>query len=165
MVTSTSTTSRYRTATGVGVLVSAILVLAFGSPVFVDWTKNHANPKTAGGWFLQQLAWPSWTFDSNLALRDLLARDIKAILVVVFAAMFLSTLTGSRLSSAHGALSQLLSGWAGYIFAGALAGLIAAFIQTNPSLLGAMLAAGAGAIYGIYGGWVIGLASLGSRRG
>jgi hypothetical protein len=159
-----STGSRYRTATGAGTLVAVILVLAFGNPMFVDWAKGHANPNTAGGWFLQLLTWPAWRFDSDVPVRDLLAADLKAILVILFTAMFLTALTGSQLSRARGTLSQLLAGWAAFIFAGALAGLLAAFIQSNPSLLGALQAAGAGAIYGVFVGWLVGLATLGARR-
>jgi hypothetical protein len=35
----------------------------------------------------------------------------------------------------------------------------------NPSLIGAFRAAGDGAEYGVFVGWVVGLATLGGRRG
>ena len=160
------TKSRYRTATGTGVLAAVILVLAFGSPAYVDWANNNANtnPGTAGGWFLRLLTWPAWRFDSDQPVRDLLAADLKAILVVALAAAFLAALTGSQLSSARGSISQLLAGWSAYIFAAAIAGLIAAFIQSNPTLLSAFQAAGAGGIYGLFTGWIIGIAALGGAR-
>jgi hypothetical protein len=50
------------------------------------------------------------------------------------------------------------------MFAGAVAGLIAAFVQVNASLLGAFQWAAAGAVYGLFVGWIIGLATFGARR-
>jgi hypothetical protein len=38
-------------------------------------------------------------------------------------------------------------------------------IGSNPSLLGAFQAAGGGAAYGFFVGWIIGIATLGGRRG
>jgi hypothetical protein len=160
-----TTATRYSTATGTGTLTAVILVLAFGNPAYVDWVRENTNENTAGGWFLRLLAWPAWRFDSDEPVRDLIAADIKAILLILMTALFLAALTNAQLSRARGSLSQLLVGWAGYIFAGAVAGLLAAFIQTNPSLLTAFQAAGGGGIYGLFVGWIVGLAVLGGRRG
>ena len=159
--------SRYRTATGAGTLAAVILVLAFGNPAYVSWANNDANtnPQEAGGWFLRLLAWPAWRFDSDESLRDVFAADVRAILLIVFTTMFLYLLPGSQRARARGTMSQFFAGWSAYIFAGALAGLIAAFIQTNPTLLAAFTAAGSGAIYGLFVGWVVGLAALGGWRG
>jgi hypothetical protein len=159
------TASRYRTATGAGVLGAVILVLAFGNPAYADWVRDNTNENTAGGWFLRLLAWPAWRFDSDTPVRDLLAADIRAILVVVLTALFLAALTGSQLSRARGSVSQLLAGWAAYIFAAAVAGLLAAFIQSNPSVLTAFQSAGQGGIYGLFVGWIVGVAALGAHRG
>jgi len=159
-----TTGSRYRTATGTGTLAAVILVLAFGNPVYVDWANKNTNPNTAGGWFLRLLTWPAWRFDSDLPVRDLLAADIKAILLIILTAGLLAALTGAQLSAARGSLSQLLAGWSAYIFAAAIAGLLTAFIQTNPSLLAALQSAGAGSIYGTFVGWIVGIAALGGRR-
>lgn len=159
------TASRYSTATGTGTLTAAILVLAFGNPAYVDWVQGNTNENTAGGWFLRLLTWPAWRFDSDQPVRDLIAADIKAILLIVLTALFLAALTNSQLSRARGTLSQLLAGWAAFIFAAAVAGLLAAFIQTNPSLLAAFQAAGSGGTYGLFVGWIVGLAVLGGRRG
>jgi hypothetical protein len=158
-------TSRYRTATGAGTLAALILVLVFGSPIYVDWALANTSEGNAGGWWLRLLAWPAWTFSSEASVRDIIAADIKAILLVLLTACFLYLLPGSQLARARGTISQLLAGWAAYIFAGALAGLLTAFIQSNPSLLTAYQAAGAGAIYGLFVGWIVGIAALGGRRG
>ena len=158
-------TNRYKTATGTGTLVAFLLVLVFGSPWYVDWVRNHTNANTAGGWFLRLLAWPAWRFDSGEAAQDVVATALKAILLVVLTALFLYLLPGSQLARARGTLSQFFAGWAAFVFAGAFAALLTALIRSNPSLVGAFQAAGGGATYGFFVGWIVGLAALGGRRG
>src|SRR6266542_7155618 len=104
-------TSRYRSATGAATLVAFILVLVFGSPWYVSWVNSNTRSDTAGGLFLRTLAWPAWSFDSHIAVRDLLAQDLKAILFVVFVALFLTLLAGAELSRARGTLADFVSGW------------------------------------------------------
>src|SRR5262245_29479992 len=157
--------SRYRTATGAGTLAALIMVLAFGNPAYVEWSQNNTDPNDAGGFFLRLLAWPAWRFDSDESVRDVIAQDLRAILLVALATLFLYLLPGSQLARARGTLSQFLAGRSAYIFAGAGAGLLATVVQTNPTLLAAFNAAGAGAIYGLFTGWVIGAATLGGWRG
>ncbi|WP_342780360.1 hypothetical protein [Catellatospora sichuanensis] len=159
------TASRYRTATGAGVLAALILVLVFGSPVYVDWANDNADTNTAGGWFLKLLTWPAWSFNADSSVQDVLAADLKAILLIVFTAVFLALSTNAQLGRARGSFSQLLAGWSGYIFAGAVAGLLTAFIRSDASLLSAFQAAGSGAIYGLFVGWIVGIATLGHYRG
>jgi len=158
-------TTRYRTTTGAGVLAALLLVLIFGSPWFVDWVQDSTDPDTAGGWFLRLLAWPAWSFDSDMSLREVFANMVRAILVVVFTGLFLIMLTGTQLARARGTVSQFFAGWGAYIFAGAFAGFFAAFILTDPSMLRAFQAAGSGAMYGLFTGWIIGIAALGGWRG
>lgn len=158
-------TNRYKSAPGAGTLAALILVLVFGSPWYVDWATHNTDPRTAGGWFLRLLAWPAWRLDSNDSLQDVFAADLKAILVVVLTALFLYLLPGSQLARARGTLSQFFAGWASYIFAGAFAALITTLIKSNPSLVGAFQAAGDGAEYGLFTGWIIGIATLGGWRG
>lgn len=159
------TTTRYKTATGAGTLAALVLVLVFGSPWYADWARDNTDANTAGGWFLQLLAWPSWRFDSDEPLQDLLSTNLRAILVVIFTAVFLYALPGSQLARARGTLSQFFAGWAAYIFAGAAASLLAALIHSNPSLLAAFQATGSGATYGLFVGWIVGAAALGGWRG
>ena len=153
------TRSGYRTATGAGTLVAFLLVLIFGSPWYVDWV-NQANR----GLFLETLAWPAWTFNTNAAVRDLIAADLKAILVVVFTAMFIYLFAGAQLSRARGSIAAILAGWAAYIFAAALAALVTAFILADASIGSAVVAATGGAAYGLIVGWIVGLASMAGRR-
>src|SRR4051794_12272328 len=157
--------NRYKSAPGAGTLAALILVLVFGSPWYADWAAGNTNPDTAGGWFLRLLAWPRWRFDSADSVQDVLSADLRAILVVALTFLFLYLLPGSQLARARGTLSQFFAGWAAYIFAGGFAALIAALILRDPTMLGAFRAAGEGATYGLFVGWIIGLATLGGRRG
>ncbi len=156
--------TRRRTATGVGTLVAFLLVLVFGSPIFVDWVNDNTRPDTAGGLFLRTLAWPAWSFDSDMAVRDVLAQDLKAILFIVFVALFVSLLAGAELSRARGSLADLFSGWGAVIFAAALAGFLTAFLSVQTGLYVALLWALGGAGYGLITGWIIALAQMGTRR-
>jgi hypothetical protein len=157
--------NRYKTAPGAGTLAALILVLVFGSPWYSHWVQRNTNGNTAGGWWLRVLAWPHWSVNSNDSLRTILVEDLRAILVVVLTLLFLYLLPGSQLARARGTISQFFAGWAGYIFAGGFAALLAALFLTNPSLLNAFLVAGTGASYGLFVGWIVGLATLGGRRG
>lgn len=154
-----TTGGRVRTATGTAVIAALILVLAFGNPAYVDWSRSHAS-NGAWGYFLRQLAWPEWSFSSDQSVRTLLANDVKAILLIVFTGLLVSLMTGAQ----RGTTGQFFDGWGSYIFAGALAGLIAAFVQANATLLGAFTWAAGGAVYGLFTGWIVGLASFGARR-
>jgi hypothetical protein len=159
------TRSRRRTtATGTGTLVAFILVLVFGSPIFVDWVNNNTRADTSGGLFLRTLAWPAWSFSSSMAVRDLLANDLKAILFVVLVAVFLTVLAGAELSRARGTLADLMSGWGAVIFAAAVAGFLTAFLSVHAGLYTALLWALGGAGYGLITGWIIALAQMGTRR-
>ena len=150
--------SRYRTAPGAGTLAALLLVLVFGSPAYVNWAQSSTDSNTAGGWFMRLLAWPAWRFDADDSVQQVVADDIKAILLVILSFAFLAILPAARSGS------QFLQGWAAYIFAAASAGLLAAFVQTGPTLLNAFQAAGTGAIYGLFVGWIVGAASLGGVR-
>lgn len=159
-------TNRFKTVTGAGTLAAVVLVLVFGSPWYADWLPHSGtSANAAGGWFLRLLAWPAWRFDSGDSIRTLVANDLKAVLVVALAALFLSLLPRPPLARARARFSQFFAGWASYVFAGGFAALLAALVQTDPSLLGAFQAAGNGAGYGLFTGWIIGLATLASRRG
>ncbi len=153
-----------RTAPGVAVFAALILVLAFGNPAYVDWANRNASPDNAWGYLLRTLTWPAWTFSSTESVQQVVAKDVKALLLIVFTGVFVALLASSQLSAARGTVSQFLAGWGGYIFAAALAGFVAAFIQVNASLVGAFGWAAAGAAYGLFTGWIVGLATFGARR-
>jgi hypothetical protein len=153
----------YRTAPGVAAFVALILVLAFGNPSYAHWA-DRQNGRTAGGFFLQQLSWPRWTFSTKDSVQTVLANDLRALLLIVFAALFVALLVSSQLSSARASFAQFFAGWGAYIFAAIFAAFITAWLQLHATLLGAFQWAASGAIYGLFVGWVIGLAVFGARR-
>ncbi len=146
--------------TGSAVLTALVLVIAFGNPAYTDWANNHTS-NDAWGFLLKQLAWPTWSFSSDQSVRTILANDVKAILLIVLTGVFISLLVGS--SSSRSA-KLFFASWAAYMFAGAFAGLLAAFIQANASLRGAFDWAAGGAIYGLFVGWVLAIVVFASRR-
>jgi hypothetical protein len=133
--------------------------------MYVRWVTSSTDENSAGGWFMRLFAWPAWRFNVDESVQNVVAADLKAILLVFFTFLFLVLLPGSQLAAARGGASQLFAGWAAYIFAAAFAGLVAAFVLANPTLLSALQQAGGGAIYGLFIGWIVGLASLGGHRG
>jgi|KBSSwiStaDraftv2_1062776.scaffolds.fasta_scaffold316384_3 hypothetical protein len=152
--------ARYRTSSGAATLAAVLLVLVFGSPMYVSWVQGHTDVNTAGGWFMRLLSWPAWRFSAGDSVQNLIADDLRAILLILLTFVFLLAFAGSIASRA-----QFFGGWGAYVFAGALAALLSAFLLTNPSLLTAFQAAGGGAIYGLFVGWIVGFASLGGYRG
>jgi hypothetical protein len=152
--------ARIKSVSGAGALVALILVLAFGNPAFADWAEKSTSANNAGGFFLRQLAWPQWSFSTDDSLRNLIAADLKAVLLVVFTALFLSLLADSATAGMKGTVGAVFKGWGAFIFAAAFAALIAAFVSSDASLLAALVLAGVGAAYGLFVGWIVGLATL-----
>jgi len=156
---------RARTATGAGVITTLILVLLFGNQAFTEWVGKHANPDTVWGWFLRKLAWPAWAVglhdESTSQVRDLLAQDLRALLLVAFVAAVLG-ISSKSLSGGGGAF---ILGWAALIFGSALAAFFTAFIASNASWLGAFQAAADGSAYGLFVGWLVGIAVSSAKGG
>jgi hypothetical protein len=159
-MTTTVSPPRFRTVTGAGTIVALLLVLVFGNSAYRDWANHHTSTQDAGGLFLHRLAWPAWSFNTSEPLRNLVATDLKPLLLVVFTAVFLSLLSVTPGLGVRGIAGAVLGGWGAYIFAAALAGLLAAFLVVNATLVNALNAAGDGAIYGLFVGWIIGLTTL-----
>lgn len=149
--------TRFRTTTASGVIAVLVLVLVFGSPPFGDWARDNATGSGALDLFLSILTWPSWDFTADLPARDVLALVLRAVLVVVLTAAFLTALAWPRTGNAG---AQLLTGWAAVVFAGAAAGLIMGLIQSDASAPAVFALISSGATYGIFAGWIVGLATL-----
>jgi hypothetical protein len=151
--------SRTRTVTGAGIIATAALVLLFGNQAVTEWIPAHTSSGTFWGWFLRKLSWPAWAFgprnDSASAMRDLLAQDLRALFLVVFVALILGLVAKSIVGGAGG----FILGWATLVFASALAAFLTAFIITNPTFIGALEAASAGSAYGLFVGWIVGIAT------
>lgn len=156
---------RTRTATGAGVLATLLLVLIFGNQIFAEWVDRHADTTTVWGWFLKLLSWPRWWLvprdDSGNAARELLANDLRAILLILFTALILA-IAGRSIVTGGGAF---ILGWASLIFGAALAAFATDFILADPTLLHAFGAATAAAGYGLFIGWIVGIAVTTGKRG
>src|SRR4051794_36499078 len=156
---------RARTATGAGVVATVILVLAFGNQAMTEWVQNHTRPSTVWGWFMRMLTWPSWGVtphdNSNAAARDLIARDVRALLRILFTALILA-MAGK---ATGGGFAAFILGWTSLIFGAALAAFMTLFITADPSLIGAFGAATQGAAYGLFVGWILGIAVVSAKGG
>ncbi|RZU72089.1 hypothetical protein EV384_0430 [Micromonospora kangleipakensis] len=157
------TASGYGTAAGTGTLAALLLVGVGGSPAYVGWVQDHTDPNGAGGWFLRLLAWPAWRLHSDDPAQGVFATDLRAVLMVILAAVLLYLLPASQVARVQGSVSQFFSGWAAYALAGGFTGLLATLLGPDGSLLTAFQAASTGATYGLFAGWVVGTASLGGR--
>jgi hypothetical protein len=151
---------RTRTLTGAGVVATVILVLAFGNQPVTEWVARHyPNPDSDGwSWFLHKLTWPAWAFSGGSA-RSLLVEDLRALFLILFVALMLS-MAGRSLSGGGGAF---LLGWAALIFASALAAFITAWVAQDASFLGALASAQDGSGYGLFVGWIVGIATMSAR--
>ena len=156
--------SRTRTVTGAGVLATAVLVLLFGNQAVTEWVSRHTSADNVWGWFLRQLSWPAWAFgprdNSSRAMRDLLAQDLRALFLVGFVAVILGLVAKSIVGGGGG----FILGWATLIFASALAAFLTAFIISDPTFLGALGAAAAGSAYGLFVGWLVGIATATAKK-
>ena len=139
-----------RTATSTGMLAALILVLAFGNQAFTEWVPRHTHPGTVWHWFLTTLAWPSWAIGSA---RGVLAHDLRAVLLLGFVAVVLLTAARQSIGAA-----AFVVGWGALILGSALAAFVSAFVTADASLLGAFDAAAAGSGYGLFTGWIVGIA-------
>ncbi|WBB78868.1 hypothetical protein O7606_22110 [Micromonospora sp. WMMD882] len=162
--TSRTGTDRQRsTATGTGTLAALVLVAVCGSSGYTRWAERSADPNSASGWFLRLLAWPSWRLDPAAPVETLFTDGLRALLLVGFTAVLLYLLPGPQASPASGLLSQFFSGWGAYVFAAGFAAVLGTLFGGDPSLFAAVQAAGTAAAYGLFAGWIVGVASLGGR--
>ena len=153
--------TRARTSTGAGVIAILLLVLAFGNQAYTDWAAKHAQGASAWELFLRTLAWPKWFVTSGgNASRDVIAFDIRALLLIVFVAAILGMAGGSVV----GGSGAFFMGWSAVIFGAALAALLTAFITTNATLYNALNSAAAASIYGLFVGWIVGIMAALTRR-
>src|SRR6266508_1996682 len=103
------------------------------------------------------VARPRWAVGprngSNAAMRELLAQDLRALLLILFVALIL----GVAARSVSGGAGGFILGWSALIFASALAAFVTAFIISNPTVLSAFESASAGSAYGLFVGWIVGI--------
>ena len=153
--------TRARTSTGAGVIAILLLVLIFGNQAYGDWVASHAKAGNAWDLFLTMLAWPKWFLTSGGdASRNVIAFDLRALLLVVLVAVIIG-MVGVRVVGPGGAF---VLGWFAVIIGAALAALLTAFLTTDASVYNALLGANQAASYGLFVGWIVGLAAAATRR-
>jgi len=155
--------AKIRTVTGGGLLATALLVLIFGNQAVAEWVGNHTSADDAWGWFLRVLTWPHWTVStdgSGNAVRALLSADLRALLLILFVAILLAIFSKGISTGS----TAFFLGWAGLVFASALAAFVCAFILADPTLVGAFGAAALGSVYGLFVGWIVGIATSFGKR-
>ena len=153
--------SRARTSTGAGVIAILLLVLVFGNQIYADWVSSHAKPGNAWDLFLSELAWPRWFVTSGgTASQDVIAADVRALLLIVLVAVII----GIGADNVSGWFGEFVLGWFSVILGAAIAGLLTAFITTTASAFTALQAAAGAATYGLFVGWLVGLAAAATVR-
>jgi len=153
--------TRARTSTGAGVIAILVMVLAFGNQAYAEWADKHAQGATAWELLLRTLAWPRWYLTSGgNATRDVIAFDIRALLLVVLVAALLGMVGANVL----GGGATFVLGWFAVIIGAALATLLTTFLTTNATLYNALLSAQAASAYGLFVGWIVGLLSAATTR-
>ena len=152
---------RARTAAGAGVVATLVLILVFGNEAYTEWAGRHTSANSVWGYFLRELGWPSWVVTTSDSVRNLIARDLRALLMLLFVALVLAI--GGAAKAAGG--GRFVVGWASLIFGAALAALLTSFINTGASWLGALAAASQGATYGLWVGWIVGIAVATAKGG
>ena len=150
--------SRARTSTGAGTFAILVLVLAFGNQAYTEWADRHAQGQNARDLFLRTLAWPSWSLGGG---SNVLARDLRALLLIVFVAAII----GMAASSTGPGAGSFFLGWFAVMLGAALAALLTAFLTSGSSLYGGLLASLTAAGYGPFVGWIVGIAAAVGRRG
>src|SRR5262249_12279527 len=151
--------SRTRTITGAGVIATVALVLIFGNQAVTEWVARHyPNPNSDGwSWFLHKLTWPAWAFSptGSQGARGLLLQDLRALFLILFVALIL----GLVAKSVSGGGGAFFLGWAALIFASALAAFLTAWVAAGATFLNALSAAQEGSGYGLFVGWIVGIAA------
>jgi hypothetical protein len=149
-----------------GAIVTAVLVLLFGNPPFVEWIRNPDNVGSGDvvGFLLNQLTWPQWKFTPGEVDGDMaafIAFELRAILIIALVFGILSTLAKGIGSGGVG----FLIGWIAVILGAGLASFIAYFVSnigSNPTALDALAAGGT---YGLFVGWIVGIFTGVAKRG
>jgi hypothetical protein len=98
----------------------------------VDPQPANVNPNGFIGFLLNQLTWPEWQFapknDSAGATREMLANDLRALLIIVFVFGILAMVAKGIGSGGVG----FIVGWVALILGAALAAFLTYFLKTTP---------------------------------
>jgi hypothetical protein len=149
-----------------GAIVTAILVLLFANPPFVEWINNpkNVNPDSAIGFVLRWLTWPAWKFTpGGGSMSSFIAVELRAVLII---ALVFGILASLAKGIGSGGVAFVV-GWVAVILGAALASFIAYFIAAGngSSLAAALNALAAGGTYGLFVGWIVGIGCALAKRG
>jgi hypothetical protein len=149
-----------------GAIITAILVLLFANPPFVDWIRdpNNVDPSSALGFVLNKLTWPAWLFTpGDHSWNYFLAVTLQALLIIGLVFGILSMLAKGIGSGGV----AFVVGWVSVILAGAIAGFVAYFIANggDSTFAAALGNFTAGGNYGLFVGWIVGIGSMMAKRG
>jgi len=149
-----------------GAIVTAVLVLLFANPPFVDWINdpNNVNPDGVIGRLLRWLTWPAWEFwPGDMSTAQFIAVEARAILII---ALVFGILAWLAKGIGAGNVAFVV-GWVAVILGAALASFIAYFIGAgNGSKFSTALDFLAdGGTYGLFVGWIVGIGCMLAKRG
>jgi hypothetical protein len=149
-----------------GAIVTAVLVLLFGNPPFVEWINDPSNvdPNSAIGVVLNWLTWPAWLFTpGNHSMAHFIAVELRAVLIIALVFGILASLAKGIASGGVG----FVVGWVAVILGGALAAFISYFIDAGngSTFATALNQLAVGGTYGLFVGWIVGIATGIAKRG
>jgi len=147
-----------------GAIVTAVLVLLFGNPPFVDWIRDPNNVESGGvvGFLLNQLTWPQWKFTpTGMDMATFIAYELRAVLIIALVFGILSMLAKGISSGGVG----FLIGWIAVILGAGLAAFIVYFIANLTGSPTALNALAEGGTYGLFVGWIVGIFTGVAKRG
>jgi len=145
----------------VGAIVTAVLVLLFGNPPFVEWIPQHATGNGIVAFLLRQLTWPAWKFTPDGDMTSFIAFELRAVLIILLVFIILASLAKGVASGGVG----FLVGWVAIILGAALAAFIVYFISNIGGDASALDAMARGGTYGLFVGWIVGIGCAIAKRG
>jgi hypothetical protein len=148
-----------------GAIVTAVLVLLFANPPFVDWIRDPKNVdhNSALGFVLDKLTWPAWYFTPGGAggnMTKFIAGELRAVLIIAMVFAILSMLAKGIGSAGVG----FVVGWVATILGAGIAAFIVYFIYNLGGNSSAVAAIADGGTYGLFVGWIVGIGTAIAKR-
>ncbi len=151
-----------RTVPVAGAIATAVIVLLFGNPPFVEWIQKNVSSDTAIGYVLHWLIWPKWLFTPPGGnMTAYVAYELRALLIIILVFGILAMVAKGIGSAGVG----FIVGWVAVILGAALAAFITYFISPIGGEGSALAALQAGGSYGLFVGWIVGLVTAMAKRG
>jgi hypothetical protein len=150
-----------------GAIVTAVLVLVFGNPPFVEWIRENVGPGReidadgVAGTTLRHLIWPEWWFTTKGNMEAFIAHELRAVLVIAGVFGILAMLAKGIGSGGV----ALVVGWVAVILSAAFAAFLTHFISNISGSASALDAMAGGGTYGLFVGWIVGIGCTVAKRG